>query len=828
MSSAKRHQFAALSIAALIGGFACATLYEPESRKVCVVDADCEAGEFCSAEQGGCIETQGTPRRPDFAFVIKTAIKPDIWLGALSKTSRGEIKAELEIAGCELNPAPAGILDAHLFEHAQISYLGNLTSRRLPKVSCDLDCEDLERCGDDRSCVSAVSGSLSWASRSVAGRVDPAQTSSSALPAGPDWGTDSIGSVALVRCGEDSPYFLSGNDLALVQSLATTDDTYYNTQANDPDSAELPPFYAAVPGHACSPSMPVDEIGWVFPTECHTLGNVSLRLAPGSVESGMPIKVAFSVRFDGQTSNFGGRSTIMSPLERVSATGILPTRKGTIGCNLDETCRNKLGEGFACGEDLTCGVDLRNKLAGRTQLELDGTAETFAHALPIATYCESAPSDSFTRYFEIETQPTAPETGAGATVIPSTKSAYAATIRAANAFFVPRETDLHACIPVWNNVSRATQLVTTDASALFLTQPVRLLPERLCCDASCLSQTDAELQECSRPPDEWAAAIAIKGTWSLSAKSIEEWRQATCTPPRDPSNAAEFKPETECTAQGICSTYLPATKNETDSFSYSVRIETPASSIYRSRYAAFAANSPSNAAPEQLVVPTPQLRPVIRGNVACAPEFAESCSQGQAVVMAERLAEPQHVAEKVDPIGPFFFWQRVPLAAANGGGRFALPVEPGRYVITALPQPGQAGGPAAFQLVDVHDGSAELIFDGSSGLWATDISNPQTQLILRPGDPVRLHLAGFASTSTVSALDTGSWLSDENHPLVLENLDLNSKTTCLPLDRGCSIRTLRRPTAGGLDGTSLDFTSTAHFTARKSSRIDCPLAARQR
>ena len=157
-------------------------------------------------------------------------------------------------------------------------------------------------------------------------------------------------------------------------------------------------------------------------------------------------------------------------------------------------------------------------------------------------------------------------------------------------------------------------------------------------------------------------------------------------------------------------------------------------------------------------------------------------------VMAERLRMADE--ELADVLGPFFYTaQTIP---GSADCEFVLPVNPGVYLVTAVPQTGSPGGPARISVLDLREGS-DLV-DSAGPMPIAELAAP---IVMEPGTLVTIELDNFDRSSVVVPLDLAGWMPIAGYP----ELDLNRPDTCHGApSRGCEIRRLR-PSKAGLSPT---------------------------
>jgi hypothetical protein len=324
-----------------------------------------------------------------------------------------------------------------------------------------------------------------------------------------------------------------------------------------------------------------------------------------------------------------------------------------------------------------------------------------------------------------------------------------------------------------------------------------------CCATDCFDQG-------APPPTPAACPVAT----SLSARTtfapdLEQWSAASCvdldSAPDSPGGqtvTSSFDLATCVAAGDPCEIAL--TRGE-DSLAYELRIEPPVGSLVRSMV--FPVPQVVDAATTALAPPPLAYRVLLRGQAAL--EDADGCKSTPGIdpsactVDAEILAERLRVPGDEDPaLGPFFYTART---IPGSDGDFVLPVNPGVYVLTALPRIRSPGGPAAIRVVDLRLGAPAV--DVSGPIPVADLDEP---IVLENGQFVTFELTDFDSSTVAVPLDMASWkqLRFGDQPL-----DLGDPDTChSATPRGCSIRRLRP----GNSGLSLTQERFAKFVTRKS------------
>ncbi|GEM_PF-6428102 len=361
------------------------------------------------------------------------------------------------------------------------------------------------------------------------------------------------------------------------------------------------------------------------------------------------------------------------------------------------------------------------------------------------------------------------------------------------------EVEAPLCIPYWQ---------PADVTIRMGGAPVELLNEAdqrwTCCDTSCLSSPVP-----GAAPETCASDPVFRVTLQGSAPLPEGWTEIDCMDAMD--GEARFSTQAQC-SEATCEARLGSASPNAPT-TYLLRLETPTSSVFRSRVISYAIYEGHSEVTVQL-----EPRALIRGVVRLPSELCDhdgstgrTCTPQGSTVMAERIAMPDETAADVP--GPYFFQ-----TITRGQGGFVLPVNPGVYVVTAVPAAGTPGGPSRYVVLDLRD---EALAASGGAYELADA------LVLEPGVLASVRLREFERTSSVAAIDVGSWAFDPDDPGATRPLrdpngralDLNAPETCLraPEDgpRGCSIR---RITLGDL---LLTLESTVQFAVRNQGSTSC-------
>ncbi len=463
----------------------------------------------------------------------------------------------------------------------------------------------------------------------------------------------------------------------------------------------------------------------------------------------------------------------------------------------DASVVTPVGSGPQCVEDSECPVTMRcDPLADRCTLDLRGvqasavtTGGDGSFLAPLYSYCDAQPVTQLDLRYVVSF----PGDGSSNSALPSMN--FVLTQDFADPGVggnVPNDPlsggDL--CVPDWDAPVSGT-LVVGAAPRTVLTDD--LGRDWVCCDLSCLPLDVApETVDPQAPPAVCASAQSLRFTAFVDQVDEAAWTADGCLIPTADAEGHlgrfdRFLDLETCT-DGSCPLTLPVPDSGVP---YFVAVQQGTSSVFA-----------SSAGPLEWPIESGRAnwawtpRVLVHGKVVCNAET--SCNAANASVRAERLRVEGESSATALP--PYYFEQ-----SALVDGRFTLALDPGLYVVTAVPAPGALGGPSPFQILDLREGSAE-VNNGSNG--------PELQLgdelQLGEGRPVRLALPLFSSSTAVSPMDFGSWkLQSDFGP------DLNDPATCWAESglTACRIRALR---PGSLLASGL-----TQFTARDLGETMC-------
>jgi hypothetical protein len=319
-------------------------------------------------------------------------------------------------------------------------------------------------------------------------------------------------------------------------------------------------------------------------------------------------------------------------------------------------------------------------------------------------------------------------------------------------------------------------------------------PDVRCCDVGCLPATTADLDGpfdtrsvCSGRTSSGANPTVRFETSIAWTKTLETaWAAANCVEPVETADGSmgTLRRFGECPAErDDCRVADLAGPDAEGPRTYKVRIESPPGSVVGSDDLEIEMPDPQD---PQVVVDLPP-RVLVRGFVTlpadvCDPAQEEDrdCGSDGAVVLAERLAMPGETTTNTP--GPYFHELPTGVHPITGKqGYYVAPLDPGVYVMTALPA-GTRGGPAPLIVVDLQESPKGL----------------DRNFELETGKFVQLEIRSFDRRSQVVPIDTGSWQSLPQllHPAGEgEPVDLNAVGECLaiPSDgrpQACRIRRL--------------------------------------
>jgi len=449
------------------------------------------------------------------------------------------------------------------------------------------------------------------------------------------------------------------------------------------------------------------------------------------------------------------------------------------GCGSDAECPT----GQICAiESRRCALDLASPDLGTGGLGLSATEAGVATSVEksdfeawIYTYCEDDLQGDREMEFVVRATPTSPGDDAPPPLPPLSFHT--------SVDFVwqngerPRGELNNMCFPAWAapqplafDVSSAPQELYRGADD----QPF------VCCSPACLDlgkAAPAPPASCRLAATLTARTIFTPDPELWSAFSCMELDAADTSVPAG-SQRITYSFDRSACSEGACDIALSP---GVDSLEYELRVEPPAGSLIRSMIVPSQRIDPTTTS---VALPQLEYRVLMRGKVTTDGCPAPS-SDGPAIdcPRASILAERLRIPDEEPALAPLFLTTST-IAGSNGA--FVLPLNPGVYLVTALPASGSPGGPADIRVVDLRLDSK--LVDASGPIPIADLSSP---FALDVGRLVTFELEDFGRSSKAVPLDVGYWASK---PLTFNGLplNLNDPATCYgSLNRGCQIRRLR-------------------------------------
>jgi hypothetical protein len=468
----------------------------------------------------------------------------------------------------------------------------------------------------------------------------------------------------------------------------------------------------------------------------------------------------------------------------------------TCGCARDSECRT--GQICETGSN-RCALDLQGLSATNGGVTTAPDKPSFDAW--VYTYCDEAPGANREISYILRATPAALDDGDPMTPLPPSKLPPISFQARVN---IPASDDNtvtlpgNLCFPAWMDPVDLAVDIASEPREVFRDDMDRAW---VCCSPECLRQgLDA-------PP---AVPTSCPLTGDLTARTLHTLTEAEQVADNCLGLAA-LDPTVEAGSQwltggkiqlGACvdgdSNPVPCEISLSPGggfLEYELRLEPPVGSLVRSmRYTAvIGLDTPKLQPPAKI-----DYRVLLRGQVALETAEGEpsSCNGDsmldgtdclvRAEILAERIRLPDDDPSTVQ--GPFFYTART--IDGSEFGDFVLPVNPGVYLVTALPEIGAPGGPAKIAVLDLRIDS-DLV-DTRGEIPTATLEEPL--LLSSKGQFVIIELDGFDSASVASPLDLASWtgLEFDGRPL-----DLNSPATCHgEPDRACSIRRLRPGNSG--------------------------------
>lgn len=729
----------------------CSNVLQEEEVPGCESDDDCEGGQVCSVDQGNVCVDKDEPRRGALGLVIR---EPATGL-------------TVEITGCEADLPQDGNLvlrvdrddvwqrfDFGVTDTRDVAACTQL-SGCLPGYGC---VEEGMKAGT--ACVGLFDSNVRLVQRSRFG-LDAIESDSEKFPIlGEDEMPDPMGQVMFEWSAEeftdpDAPV------VALVEpgtAMGENWGRFRRMLVGDPDQS-------------------IHGLTAEGQFECHRNVTGTVRRFGGAPILGADVSLRYA-------ESIATQSTVLSSIDHVS-------------CDSDADC----GPYEACNPDEgTCGLDLTGVAAGEATSSDAGTIEAWVYS-----YCEDIPA--LERAFDINVAPSA------LGLLPAMNFRVDQELPMALQGQVPQavlEADL--CVPTWPE----SREVSFEVGAA----PVRLATGAdgaiwSCCDSSCLPGGEVLGDEAPFAPEVCTGYQSIRIATPVAMPDLDAWEEDGCLPPLADEDGVvgrfvrALQADDDC-SEASCSLELPHSSDET--LLFDITVLHPRTSVFRSRV-----HRDVEVDPVGKTIPMIEFEPrtLLKGNIVCDEGASDAgCEATQAVIIAERL----RMDDEEGPLGPYRYWQVAHATSEDQDGEprgaaFSMPVNPGVYVVTALPASGAGGGPARFRVVDARNGSDEVD--------ETKVANLD-DFVLEAGLATRLRLRDFDRGAQLIPLDTGSWnrQDDFTYPGSSEIPDLNDPQTCYTSGEsdGCLIRSLIRPDVLGL---SLLQSGRVEFTARDRGSRSC-------
>lgn len=551
--------------------------------------------------------------------------------------------------------------------------------------------------------------------------------------------------------------------------------------------------------------------------ECHRKIHGTLHLSDGSTPSS-PATITFRhARRDPDAGAIcdpapeTGTPAVCSP-QTLAALDRLPECITANDCPRPYGCHSDGDDGKRCGcdSDDECPLgqvcELTSKRCALDLGDLDATTGILStvgmmneYVAWIYTYCESNLEADREMEFIVTAAPLSADMISPA---PLPTLSYHTTIDFpwSNGVRPPAEAD-RICLPPWAPPQTIAFALSSAPQALYTDPQGR---SWVCCNTACLDSI--EVAAPGTPPASCPLGASITAR-TVFTREPESWKDASCMElerndptlpegsqritygPFDRTNCAQ--PDTPCE--------ISLSHGETN-LEYEIRIEPPVGSLIRS---AILPPQIIDAGTASITPVELESRVLVRGRVKLPADTAD-CSEGQTCLPnAEIMAERLRLADE-DPattLGPYFYTAHT-LPGSTGDPAdpldvdFVMAVNPGVYLVTALPQSGSPGGPARIAVYDLRLDSSRV--DAKGPMPTADLGSIQ----LDPGKLVTIELDSFDPSSAAVPLDLAGWLGQiAGYP----DLDLNNSSTCYGGNgRGCLIRRLR-PGKSGLSPTQEQF-----------------------
>ncbi|MCA9713149.1 MAG: hypothetical protein H6713_31085 [Myxococcales bacterium] len=532
--------------------------------------------------------------------------------------------------------------------------------------------------------------------------------------------------------------------------------------------------------------------------ECHRRLDGALIMLPGP-NSPEPGTVATSVRMRYSTPH-ATLSSVASPggPELVQCfQDLCPAPAACImddelelmrcGCESDDHCN----PGLACDvERGYCALDLTGRTA---QNNIEALIDGDPFRSYLYTYCDDAVEEDRSLDLIITVTPSA-ESGLPELSFRASPEFEAATESSQTIAQLPG----NLCLPNWP-VAQPVEIPLGGAPVAIGERGVPIAQEYVCCDLSCLENDTPPSTPAECEPE---AVVSFSGVFvrpgSEPGDDVDVWADNECLPlyssaapeQGDPNEVAFSRAASiECSSDG-CTANL--SRGPTDApIAYSMRVEPKSNSVFRSRALDDVVLEEGLSSLEPLTL---EYRVQLRGRVTPSDALCEaqvedpmdgssSCViEREAQVVAERL----RIAGDDDPVLAPYYYAR----DTFDRGKFVLAVNPGVYLVTAYPAIGSQGTASRIKVVDLRLDSTRVKYR-DDGVPEATLADP---IELDIGQLATIELDEFHKSTAANPVDLGSWTLGD--PLEFEGvpLDLNDPNTCYKSGEGeavgCVVRQL--------------------------------------
>jgi len=432
----------------------------------------------------------------------------------------------------------------------------------------------------------------------------------------------------------------------------------------------------------------------------------------------------------------------------------------------------------------------------------------------VYTYCEDRRAFTNCRGFSTTVTPNRDPTSPHASVHPSVnfevEAAYPAESED-NITHRPFHIRQHLCVPDWG--APQTMRLELTGMPVTLTSNTTTGQDYVCCDVNCLPATAQDAAAGPPPPRDTcpgrpskAISLETKLVYDTELQELWEDEARDCHPPAigEGNVIGGLRTQATCQTDASACTVPVAEGRESQPREYTLRFESTSLSLSRSVVHTFPLGVDPTPEDLELAIDLPR-RAILKGFVTlpcslCDPA-EQDCGAEGALVFAERLRRTYNGVPEDEAYvpGPYFHQVQTHYDPKNlRNGAYQLPLDPGTYVITAVPGAHAEGGPAVFHIVEVGDLDQDLPLELGEGVLVT------------------LNASTFDRGAQVTPLDTGSWAETQRlvHPDFPDRwLDLNDPRECMSdPEEGAGACRIRRLTAAS--SQALTQVLEVKFTAR--------------